>query len=286
MLSALAALLAVLAAVVLLSGRDAGSSASDPAASGPGTSAAPAEFGHVHGLGVDPADGTLYAGTHYGLFRVEEGAVPTLVGDRVQDFMGFSIAGPGRFLASGHPGAGQPGPGNLGLIESVDGGQSWDTLSLAGEADFHVLKARHDRVYGSSGGVLMVSEDKETWDERAKLPVADLAVSPEDPDALYATTQQGLALSVDGGRTFSLVEDAPLLYLLGWAEGGTFTGLDPSGVVHVSEDGGASWEERGNVGGQAGALTVADDAVYVALENRVVVSRDGGRTFEDYSRAA
>jgi hypothetical protein len=29
-------------------------------------------FEHVHGLGVDPADGMLYAATHYGLFRVPE----------------------------------------------------------------------------------------------------------------------------------------------------------------------------------------------------------------------
>ena len=28
---------------------------------------------HVHGLGVDPADGVLYAATHYGLFRLPEG---------------------------------------------------------------------------------------------------------------------------------------------------------------------------------------------------------------------
>jgi hypothetical protein len=27
------------------------------------------EVAHVHGLGVDPADGTLYAGTHHGLIR-------------------------------------------------------------------------------------------------------------------------------------------------------------------------------------------------------------------------
>lgn len=25
---------------------------------------------HVHGLGIDPADGTLYAATHHGVFRI------------------------------------------------------------------------------------------------------------------------------------------------------------------------------------------------------------------------
>lgn len=29
---------------------------------------------HVHGLGINPADGTLYAATHTGLFAVRDGA--------------------------------------------------------------------------------------------------------------------------------------------------------------------------------------------------------------------
>jgi hypothetical protein len=69
------------------------------------TSGAGVEVAHLHGLGVDPADGTLYAGTHHGLIRLPDGGEATLVADRVQDFMGFTVAGPQHFLASGHPGA-------------------------------------------------------------------------------------------------------------------------------------------------------------------------------------
>ncbi len=88
---------------------------------------------HIHGLGIDPADGMLYAGSHYGLFRVPvEGAV-TLVSP-VQDFMGFTVAGPDRFLASGHPGEDQDGPSSVGLIESTDGGESWGSKPILSSA--------------------------------------------------------------------------------------------------------------------------------------------------------
>jgi hypothetical protein len=250
------------------------------------TTATPAGMAHVHGLAVDPADGQLLAGTHFGAFRVAENGELAQFGP-VQDFMGFSVAGPGHYLASGHPGADDGGPGNLGLIESTDGGKTWDTVSLEGEADFHVLKFRHDRVYGSSGGQLMVSEDKKTWDTRASIPIADLAISPEDPDTLIVTTQQGLGISTDGGRRFQELEGAPGLQLLTWTENGTLVGVDPNGVVHVSDDGGKTWTERGNAGGQPGAVTATDDQIFVATrDGRVVESTDGGSTFNVRYREA
>ena len=97
---------------------------------------------HIHGLGVDPADGRLFIATHNGLFTAAEGeTTPTQVGTSSQDIMGFSVVGPNRFVASGHPGLDQDLPGNLGLIESRDGGRTWKNISLLGEADFHVLEA-------------------------------------------------------------------------------------------------------------------------------------------------
>jgi photosystem II stability/assembly factor-like uncharacterized protein len=248
--------------------------------------ATPAGMAHVHGLAVDPANGELLAGTHFGAFRVGEDGQVEQFGP-TQDFMGFSVAGPGHYLASGHPGAGQGGPGNLGLIESTDGGKTWDTVSLEGKADFHTLKARHGRVYGHSGGQLMVSEDKKTWDERASIPLADLAVSPDDPDTIVVTTQQGLGISNDGGRSFQGIANAPLLVLLAWTEDGRLVGVDPNGGVQVSEDGGKTWGERGNAGGQPAALTADGDDVFLATrDGRVVESNDGGRTFEVRYREA
>ena len=59
------------------------------------------EVGHIHGLGIDPADGTLYVATHFGLFHVKDDHEPTRVADRYQDTMAFTVVGPGHFLGSG-----------------------------------------------------------------------------------------------------------------------------------------------------------------------------------------
>lgn len=238
---------------------------------------------HVHGLGVDPKDGALYAGTHQGLVRMPEAGDATLVADRVQDFMGFTVVGPGHYLASGHPGPGQGGPSSLGLIESTDGGQTWRTLSLAGEADFHTLEARHGLVYGINAmtGAFTVSDDKRTWETRSQAPLADFAVSPQSPDVIVGTTQQGPVASTDGGRTFQLLEGAPLLQFVSWADDGAVFGVQPDGAVHVSSDGGRTWAERGSVGAAPQAFTASTgEELFVAVDGAILISRDGGETFD------
>lgn len=244
------------------------------------------ELAHVHGLGVDPADGALYAGSHHGLFRAAEGGdVAGPVGDLVQDFMGFTVAGPNHFLASGHPGPGQPGPGSLGLLESTDGGETWKSRSLEGEADFHALEYRHDTVYGVNAmtGQLLVSNDMEEWDSRTDLPLADIAVSPEDADTLVATTEDGPALSTDGGRSFDVIDDAPLLLLVSWAQDGTLVGVSPDSVVHVRPNGKTDFVRAGELPGPPEAFHAENaDTIYAAADGALWRSTDAGRTFTPF----
>jgi hypothetical protein len=246
-----------------------------------------ARFEHVHGVGLNPADNTVYAGTHHGLFRVSAEGAPTRVADRVQDFMGFTVVGPDHFLASGHPGEGSLGPSSLGLIESTDGGNTWTSLSLAGEADFHALQARHGNIYGynSLTGAFMVSPDGKTWQTRTSLAMADFAVSPSNADVVLATTEQGLVRSSDGGWSFTALE-APLFLLISWAEDGTLVGVTPKGVVQLSSDQGTTWQQRGTAGESPEALEAASaDHIYVAAAGAVLASRDGGRTFASLGRS-
>ena len=237
---------------------------------------------HVHGLGVDPADDALYAGTHHGLVRISRDGELTRIADRVQDFMGFTVVGPEHYLASGHPGAGQDGPGNLGLIETTDGGQTWRTLSLAGEADFHALDAAGGMIYGYSGGRLLVSDDGLEWADRGELRIADLAVDPANPERVLLTTERGVVVSEDAGNSFTAVADAPVLVLVDIAaDGGSAIGVDPAGTVYASTDAGRTWGERGRVDGAAAALAVDAGKVYVAVDGAVLVSTDGGATFTE-----
>ena len=244
---------------------------------------------HVHGLGVDPGDGTLYAATHSGLFRISEQGQAERIANRAQDTMGFSVVGPGRFIGSGHPDPLEDDvrPPLLGLIESDDAGLTWDRLSLHGEADFHALVAAHGQVYGydSTSGTFMVTGDRKQWDRRSRLRMLGFAVDPADPERVVAATPDGPAVSSDGGRTWTPIAGAPALVVVAWQEGAGLFGVAGDGTVHRSGDGGRTWQRTGSVGGEPEALAVDTDAaavrVHVAVAGRgIVVSRDGGRTFE------
>lgn len=223
---------------------------------------------HVHGLGVDPADGVLYAATHHGLFRIPADGRAQRVGV-VRDLMGFTVAGPNRFLASGHPGTAadplleQGGRPLLGLIRSTDAGETWDAVSLLGEADFHALRAEHDRVYGydSTTGRFMVSDDGERWDVRSEIPMGDFAVSPDDRDHIVAMTQQGLAESGDGGRTWTPV-DGPAAAFLSWHPDRGLWAAGLGGEIYVRRE--SEWDERERLPGAPQALLVTDGVVYAA----------------------
>lgn len=242
-----------------------------------------ATLAHVHGLGINPADGDLYVATHNGVFHLPAGGEPEQVAGRSQDTMGFTIVGPDHFLGSGHPDPSETGqPSHLGLIESTDAAQTWRSLSLSGEADFHALEAAHGRVYGydSQTRRLMVSEDKTTWDGRAQLALADFAVSPDDPEVLLATTQQGPVRSTDGARSAAPIPGAPLLVLVDWPATDRLVGVEPDGTVQVSSDGGTTWTPRGQVSGQPAAISAhGADEVYVATDTGIHHSIDDGDTF-------
>ncbi|WP_099024141.1 F510_1955 family glycosylhydrolase [Mycolicibacterium palauense] len=243
-------------------GPPAASATSTTSMAGPGGLSLPREMGHVHALRVNPANGDLYAATHHGLYRFAGDADPQLVGELVQDFMGFTVVGPDHFLASGHPGAGHHGqPANLGLIESTDGGQTWVPLSLSGRADFHSLEHRHGRTYGldSQTGRVLISDDNRTWQQRAGVRALDLAVSPADPDELLITTAAGLQRSDDAGATYQPVSGSPALAYLSWPTTGPLIGVDRAGTLYASEDAGATWQARHLLEQQPQALLAVGD---------------------------
>ncbi|HEY9263028.1 MAG TPA: sialidase family protein [Mycobacterium sp.] len=241
---------------------------------------------HIHGLGINPADDALYAGTHYGVYRLASERDPELVGGVVQDFMGFTVAGPNHFLGSGHPGADdRDAPPSLGLIETTDGGQSWASVALSGEVDFHSLDYRHGLVYGLDSGsqTVMVSTDERTWDRRAAISAVDIAVSPRNPNEILATTADGLMRSLDQGRTFTPVAAQPQLVLLSWPDDGPLIGVDPTGTVYASEDSGTTWQARRALGERPQAvLARGGGVVFVATETGIQRSTDDGSTFESF----
>ncbi|MFD0367967.1 F510_1955 family glycosylhydrolase [Streptomyces sp. NPDC127114] len=242
----------------------------------------PALHSHIHGLGIDPGDGRLYVATHEGLYTPDGKGSPQLVGDSRDDFMGFTVAGAKTFLASGHPAPGSDQPGNHGLIKSTDAGKSWKAASLQGEADFHALEQSKGVIYGydSTGGVLRVSKDGATWQDRARLQALDFAVNPTDPSRLVATTTEGVARSTDAGASFGRGQ-GPGMEFLSWASPHSLFGVDFTGALSVSSDGGTNWTKTAVVpGGQPQALTAVDEQhILAATQDGVYESRDAGKTF-------
>lgn len=239
---------------------------------------------HVHGLGVNPADGSLYVATHTGLFLMAKGSEEAeRVGDSYQDTMGFTVVGADRFLGSGHPDLRTDLPPLLGLIESADAGPSWRPISLLGEADFHALRADGSRVlgYDASGDRLMSSADGgRNWTStRPPAPLVDVVPHPDDPGLLVAASEAGVISSANGGRAWTAPQGAAVA--LAWPAPDVLYAIGPYGAVSRSRDAGTSWTQVGSAPGEPAALTALDeDAPVSALhDDGFAHSADGGRSW-------
>jgi len=172
-------------------------------------SVAAADVVHVHGLGVSQEG--AYVATHHGLYEVVGDSVRA-ASDAGHDLMGFTVAGPGALLASGHPVS--PDDADLvvatvegGIGRSRDGGRSWEQASSE-QLVFVDWGSRG--VYGiTADGQLAVSEDDgDTWDALGTVSGQPEALLAAD-DAIYAAVAgKGIVRSTDGGQTFEMVVDA------------------------------------------------------------------------------
>ena len=250
----------------------------------------------IGSLAVDPADGTLLIGTGLGLFRAEKDAknAEPVVGELttpdgsgpVSSNLVIRFAAPGELVGSGHPDkSGTPLPENLGLMRSADAGNTWEPISALGDADFHLLQARGDRVVAvrvDASDVEVSSDGGRSFEARAApdLPV-DVAFDPEDPERMLVATAQGTFSSADGGRSWRPRDPIPSDQLA-WAAPDAVYRADPGGLIKVSADGGSSWKDRGNVGLPVNELAADEEgALYAGVAGgEVHRSTDGGATWK------
>ena len=241
---------------------------------------------HVHALAIEPVDGSLLLASHSGLFRLGDSGFAR-IGTSRQDLMGFGVAGPGDYVASGHPPQeDQIGDAvtHVGLIRSSDGGRTWRSVSLAGAADFHILRARGAMVYGYdvAGNRFLVSTNRgRTWQERRvpSDPVFDLAIDPSRPLRALAVFRDGLYGTTNGGRRWGLVSRQ--LGFLAWPSPTRLYLVDASGTVFAGEDG-VRWEPIATLGAAPVAFTARSAReLFVAVDDGTIrTSRDSGRTWQ------
>jgi hypothetical protein len=255
------------------------------------------DFPVVGSLAVNPADGALWMSTNTGLFRVPDGKRPQRVAgtlttpDRsgtISEALVVHFTGPDRLLGSGHPSPDESSlPDVLGLIASDDAGRTWTSVSELGRADFHAIRRSGDRLVASEFGrsrVLVSGDGGRSWEVRAAPRVLiDLAVDPGDPRRWIGTAGDGVYVSRDEGGTWRAVDTTPNSYLA-WPTSDALYRIDPGGPLKRSRDGGASWENVGDSGGEPQGLTAAGrTTLYAALLNGSVRrSADGGRSWTTY----
>jgi photosystem II stability/assembly factor-like uncharacterized protein len=236
------------------------------------------DWGHVHNLSL--VGDVVYLGTHNGFWKQEVDQEPILVSQPAFDVMG--LAGSlDRWLASGHPGPEMDVPSNLGLIESVDGGVTWQSVSLSGEVDFHRAEAVGDFVLGltaHSGSLLRSTDGGGTWSDLGVPSIFDFAINPVNPDVVFATSENGTLRSEDGGETFAPVKTPELLAFLAWGDQGLYA-ASTEGQILFTKDLGANWDLRGSLGAAPGALATDAGNVVAFVEDSIWGSTDEGLTF-------
>ena len=249
-----------------------GSTAKGDAPASPFSITLSSSLAHLHAAVY--VDGRLLVGTHTGVAEIDpvSGAVSNR-GASQDDFMG--LAGSAELLvASGHPGMGSALPDPVGLLRSTDGAQTWETVSLTGEIDFHALAIDGDRVAGAATtGELMYSADGGVnWEGMGVAEVLSLAwfddqLWTSDGQAMTMWTPgdsmghgEGMPHSMDGGRG-ALLAASP--------DGSRLWTLRADGTVAHSVDG-EVWVEAGSVT-EAAALAASEDAAYVVTPDRIQV---------------
>jgi photosystem II stability/assembly factor-like uncharacterized protein len=210
---------------------------------------------HIHNLML--TDNELLIGTHEGIWSQMSGKTATRIGNSHFDVMGLATMN-GMMVASGHPGVGEENVNNLGFRMSMDSGMAWENTSLMGKVDFHRLVASGNAVMGISAGdgALMRSEDAgRTWTTLTNPGLYDIAMDPTDSTKVIGTTQSGPIISIDGGKSFTAIPNAPIVGLVSWDKA-RFVGVTPAGVVYQSLDAGTTWKKLATVPGEPMALTV------------------------------
>lgn len=197
---------------------------------------------HIHGLAVDPLDGTrLLIATHHGVFSAGPNGKAERI-SAVQDFMGFSPhpRDPRLLSASGHPAQG----GNLGFVASSDQGRTWTQISPGanGPVDFHqmtISPADPSTIYGAFRGLQLSRDGGRTWNVAGPEPekLIDFTASAKSSDDLYAATEVGLFLSKDAGKAWRrILEGAPVSLVEVTSDGTLFAFVIGRGLVRAAED--------------------------------------------------
>jgi hypothetical protein len=250
----------------------------------------------IGSIAIDPADGTLLAGSGPTFFRVPPGAktpepaagkikTPKGAGTLTRDVV-VRFAGPGTIIASGHSGEASLPP-VLGLVRSTDKGENWEPVSGLGTADYHEIEVVGTRILAlrnEDPGLVQVSDDGgKTWKTSEAPSVAapiDIAVDPSNPSLWAVSTDQGTFVSTNEGGTWRQRETT-FGARLAWGAPDALYSAGMDGKVKRSSDGGKSFADVGTIGAGPKELIVSPKGeLYASIKGgEIRRSSDGGVTW-------
>lgn len=289
-------------------------SSNEAASSGPVQLKSGDSIEHLHGLTYSK-DSTIYIGTHEGMISSkDQGNTWSTVSSYDFDFMGFHMLSNGDMLSSGHPGPNTDLPNPLGVMKSSDNGETWDSLSLLGKIDFHIMTSNYDNPsiifalnqmgegeYGA--GIFKSTDGGKNWEkiEPKGLPadlhkVYSLIALPDHENTLLAGTEEGVMHSDDGGKTWSLHDGERFITAFSVVPNETkdlisYSVTKDDAAIMISKDDGVTWEKLGlNLGQDAGNyISVNPDNLnqitVSSFNNSVFVSEDGGKNWDEVIKA-
>lgn len=243
--------------------------------------------GDFHSIAVDPSNPErIFVGGHQAVSESADGGatwseIPSLRG---ADAMGWAFSADSVYL-SGHP----------GLMVSVDGADSFERSNDGlPDTDLHALGGTGDLLYaaGPGVGVSVRSEPDGQWEQRTAQAgqsfFGRILVDPTDPERLIAAdAANGVAASVDGGRTWQLLSSglASATWLSSSGPDGEIIVASGGAGAALSSDGGVTWESlQVPPGASLIELSPDDpDTMYAGIHDgervRVSTSNDAGGTW-------
>ena len=275
----------------------------------PATAHAIIELRHAHGIGYSADGSQILIPNHFGIAVYSEGRWSTVPGP-AHDYMGFVVTRDFIF-SSGHV-AGSRGVTNLlGFMRSSDGGKSWITLGLEGQAEFHLVAAGYlsNAVYvynadpnpalPRAGIYRMMGERLVAWRGAAGRglhgEVGMLTAHPMEPATIAAATTAGLFLSRDGGEEFNpMVTELRATAARFTLEGdaillGTLKGKEP-GLFRIAIKDGLRKELSLPAFGRDAVANIAQnparrtELALITFERAVFITADGGKTWKRIAR--
>ena len=250
----------------------------------------------IGSIAIDPADGTLLAGSGPVFYRLPPGetkaeaATGAIKTDKGSGTLRRDVVarftGPGTIVASGHSGEAALPP-VLGLVRSTDKGETWEPISGLGKADYHEIEIDGSRILALKNeepGMIQLSTDggktfKATEAPSVAAPI-DVAVDPGNPARWAVSTEQGTFISTNSGKSWRQ-RDTTFGARIVWAAPDALYSAGKDGKVRSSPDGGGTWSEVGSIGSGPKELVASPKGeLYASVAGgEIRRSADGGATW-------